>query len=141
MHPITEEEVKEAVFQMGAWKSPGPDGTPTAFYQTLYTVLAFLNSVHLLKSLSKTYLALISKTPSPEICCDFHLISLCNVIYNAISKNLVNRLKAIKTSLITPFENAFVKGTHIQDNVILAYEFFNYITPKNVKNKRLVLHP
>ena len=45
------------------------------------------------------------------------------------------------TSVITPFENAFVKGTHIQDNVILAYEFFNYITPKNVKNKRLVLNP
>lgn len=31
-------EVKEAVFQMGAWKSPGPDGTPTAFYQTFWDI-------------------------------------------------------------------------------------------------------
>lgn len=111
-----------------------PSGT--SLVKNLYTVLAFLHSVHLLKSLSKTYLALISKTPSLETCSDFHLISLCNVVYKAISKNLVNRLKAIMTSLITPFGNAFVKGTHIQDNVILAYEFFNYITPKKCKKQK-----
>lgn len=111
-----------------------PSGT--SLVKTLYTVLAFLHSVHLLKSLSKTYLALISKTPSPETCNDFHPISLCNVVYKAISKNLVNRLKAIMTSVITSFQNVLVKGTHIQDNVILAYELFNYITPKNVKKKQ-----
>lgn len=111
-----------------------PSGT--SLVKTLYTVLAFLHSVHLLKSLSKTYLALISKTPSPETCNDFHPISLCNVVYKAISKNLVNRLKAIVTSVITSFQNVLVKGTHIQDNVILAYELFNYITPKNVKKTK-----
>ena len=116
-----------------------PSGT--SLVKTLYAVLAFLHSVHLLKSSSKTYLALISETPSPETCSDFQPISLCNVVYKAVSKNLVNRLKAFMTSVITPFQNAFVKGTHIQDNVILAYEPFNYITAKNVKNKRLVLHP
>ncbi|XVE59751.1 hypothetical protein DITRI_Ditri05aG0072500 [Diplodiscus trichospermus] len=68
--PFTQDEVKEAVFQLGPFKSPRIDGHSTVFYQKLWHIvgpltcastLSFLNSGHLLKELNKTLIALIPK--------------------------------------------------------------------------------
>jgi hypothetical protein len=39
IRPVTEEEVREAVFQMEHNKAPGPDGFPAEFYQTCWDVI------------------------------------------------------------------------------------------------------
>lgn len=31
--PVSMAEVRKAVFGMGMWKAPGPDGFPAGFYQ------------------------------------------------------------------------------------------------------------
>lgn len=39
-------------------------------------------------------------------------------------------------SLITPFQNAFLQGRQIQDNVIFAYEIFNYLRKRKKEKTR-----
>ena len=52
-------------------------------------------------------------------------ISLCNVIYKVISKILVNRLKPLMNDLIIPYQNAFIKGRSITDDILIAHENFD----------------
>jgi hypothetical protein len=86
----------------------------------LQMVHAFFHSGFLLKSLNYSFITLIPKTPTPETVSQFKPISLCNVTYKIISKVLVNRLKPIMDSLVTPYQNAFIQGRQITDNIILA---------------------
>jgi hypothetical protein len=39
IHPFTEEEVRDAIFQMEHNKAPGPDGFPTEFYQACWDII------------------------------------------------------------------------------------------------------
>lgn len=58
---------------------------------------------------------------------------MCNVAYKIISKVIVYRLKPIMDSLITPFQNAFIQGRLITDNILLAHEIYDYMRKKKKK--------
>ena len=72
----------------------------------------------MLKSLNHTFITLIPKIPTPEKVSQFRPIALCNVTYKIISKILVNGLKPFMDSLITPYQNAFLQGRQITDNIL-----------------------
>nr|XP_023920135.1 uncharacterized protein LOC112031661 [Quercus suber] len=136
---ISNREIELAVFQMGPYKAPGPDGILVFFYQHFWdtvkvdvcnAVQAFFHSSSLLKALNQTFITLIPKIPHPEEVSHFWPISLCNVIYKVISKVLVSRLKPIMDSIITPYQNAFIKGRNISDNILLAHEILDVIRKK-----------
>ena len=55
------------------------------------------------------------------------------MFYKIISKILVNRLKPIMDSIITPFQNAFIKGRNITDNILLAHEIIDGVRKKRGK--------
>jgi hypothetical protein len=102
LFPITEEEVKIALFQMNPSKAPGPDGMSALFFQKYWhvigtditsAVLDCISSRKLLKSVNYMHIALIPKVANPESMGQFRPISLCNVLYKLVSKVLVNRLK------------------------------------------------
>ena len=121
------EEVRTALFQM----APGPDGMNALFYQKYWhvvgndviaAILDFLNSGIMIPNINYTHIVLIPKVKSPERISDFGPISLCNVIYKIISKVMANRLKQILPQLIAPFQNAFMPGRLIIDNILVAYE-------------------
>lgn len=129
--PITKMEIETTVFQMDSNKAPGPDGFHPSFYQhmrptiqhDIYGMVAsFFNRGYLLKELNKTNVVLIPKQHNPNQLKDFRPISLCNVSYRIISKVLANRLQPLLSQLISPFQNAFVKGRVISDNIILTTE-------------------
>ncbi|KAK9910413.1 hypothetical protein M0R45_034376 [Rubus argutus] len=113
--PFSLDEVKAAAFQLGALKSPGPDGFPGLFYHKFWDVvnnlvyetsLDFGSGLVNLSTLNQTHIALIPKIPNPERTSHFRHISLCNNSYKILSKLIANRLKAILPALISHNQNA-----------------------------------
>ena len=137
--PIFDIEIKEAFFQLGPHKAPGPDGIPAFFFQEFWnmvkfdvinTVQAFFHSSSLFKPLNYTFINLIPKIAYPNEVTHFRPISLCNVVYKVMSELLVNRLKPIMDSLITPYQNASIQGKNISDDILLAHEILNVLRKK-----------
>ena len=108
--PFTSEEVGEAIKGMAPLKGPRSDGMPPLFFQTYWTdigmdvshaILSCLNSRSILRSINHTFITLIPKVHNLERVSDFRPISLCDVIYNIISKAIANRLKPMLNSIIS----------------------------------------
>jgi hypothetical protein len=133
---FTEEEISDALFQMGPLKAPGPDGFPARFFQRHWEILKedviravqlfFTNGV-MPQGVNDTAIVLIPKGDNPQELKDFRPISLCNVIYKVISKCLVNRLRPWLGEIISPEQSAFVPGRMITDNAIIAFECIHAI--------------
>jgi hypothetical protein len=140
--PFTE-EVRTALFMMGASKALGPDGLSAGFYQYHWellgaditaAVLDFLNGGEMPDSINKTTILLIPKIKQPQEMNQFRPISLCNVIYKIYSKVLANRFQGILDEIITEEQSAFVLGRLITDNVLVAYECTHYLQWKKGKS-------
>jgi hypothetical protein len=138
--PFSYDDVKKAIFSIGDFKAPGPDGLHAVFYKRFWELfgddisqqsLQALNSGIIPEGWNDTTIVLIPKVDAPELVTQFRPISLCNVIYKIISKMLALRLKAILPEVISPMQSAFVPGRLITDNVLVAYESIHMI-----KNKR-----
>ncbi|GKF07259.1 hypothetical protein Tco_0041483, partial [Tanacetum coccineum] len=134
VHPISSQEVKEAMFLMGNDKSPGPDGFTAAFFKSAWDIVGsdvyravcefFING-KLLRELNHTIIALIPKVHSPARVNDYRLISCCNVLFKCISKIIANRIKESLKRLINPNQSAFVPGRCISDNILATQEIMH----------------
>lgn len=142
--PVTKIEVETALFQMEGNKAPGPDGYSVSFFQHYWELIQneifdmvanFFHRGYILKELNFTNLVLIAKKECPDSPGDYRPISLCNVVYRIISKVQANKIKDLMPQLITEFQNAFVKGRNISDNIILAGEMMHHLNKqKKAKN-------
>ncbi|CAB4270029.1 unnamed protein product [Prunus armeniaca] len=139
---ITVQEVKDAVFQMGGTKAPGPDGFPGIFYHSYWETICndvqgiaadFLRGTSSPMPLNLTHIALIPKIPNPESVSQFRPIGLCNFSYKILSKVMANRLQPHMAAIISSSQNAFIPGRQIQDNLIIAHEIFHYLKLKKSK--------
>jgi hypothetical protein len=108
---ITSEEISDALFQIGPLKAPSPDGFPARFFpqnwevtkvDVISTVQHFFQTGQMPEGVNDTTIVLILKKTDPEVLKDFRPNSLCNVIYNVVSKCVVNRLRGILHEVITP---------------------------------------
>lgn len=134
--PVSREEVRKAAFQLGARKSPGPDGFSGMFYREFWPTLGdeifkgvheFFASGFLLKEVNRTDMVLIPKIPSPEEMGHLRPISCCNYTYKIISKIMANRLKPFLGDIISANQSAFLAGRQIQDNILVAQEVFHHL--------------
>jgi hypothetical protein len=133
---FSEEEISDALFQMGPLKAPGPDDFPAQFFQrhwdflrddVIHAVREFFATGIMPLGINDTTIVLIPKLNNPEELKDFRPISLCNVIYKVISKCLVNRLRPILDNIVSPEQSAFVPVRLITDNAIIAFECIHAI--------------
>ncbi|XP_023635799.1 uncharacterized protein LOC111829922 [Capsella rubella] len=136
---VSEDEIKRAVFSIGATKAPGPDGFTGAFYQTYWddiksdlmlAVRGFFEEGRFDTYMNHTNICLIPKIDGARQLCDFRPIALCNVSYKIISKILVERLKTHLASLISEEQAAFIPGRVITDNVLIAHELIHALKVK-----------
>ena len=88
----------------------------------------------MLNSIIQTIISLIPKVVVPNNMKHYRPISLCNVLYKAISKILINLLKPIQSSCICKNQSTIVPSWQILDNVILAHEYLHY--PKNKRTRK-----
>jgi len=82
----------------------------------------FLNTGEMDALINTTHIALIPKVKNSVSVFEFRPISLCNVIYQIISKVMANRLKVVLPSIISCTQSAFIPGRLITNNIIAAFE-------------------
>ena len=130
-HNIDNDEIKDAVFEMGPLKSPCVDGIPALFFQKhwdsikkplLRMIKNIFNGGEFDASICKTMIVLIPKNDKPESFNHFRPISLCNMVYKIITKVIANRMKSIMGKIISPMQSSFVPGRHIIDNIVITQE-------------------
>lgn len=135
------EEAEMALFQMHPNKAPDPDGMNALFYKTLWStigeeiidkVLNFLNDVENVGYVDQTHIVLIPQKKHLKSPIDFRPISLYNVVYKLVSKELANRTKksSLWTMVIRDSKSDFVPGRFITDIVLVAYECFHFLRKK-----------
>ncbi|GKC93006.1 putative RNA-directed DNA polymerase, eukaryota, reverse transcriptase zinc-binding domain protein [Tanacetum coccineum] len=136
--PITNDEIKKAMFSIGEDRAPGPDGFSSAFFKKGWDIVGvdifhairyfFVNGI-LLKEITHTFIALIPKVTTPLKVNDFWPISCCNVIYKCISKILTNRIIDGIKEVVSDNQYAFVLGRRISDNILITQELMHNYHP------------
>lgn len=129
--PFTKEQVKEALYDIGEGKSPGPDGYTSCFFKKAWNiigdnlcgaVLEFFEMGKLLRQVNHSIIALILKVNSASKVADFRPISCCNVVYKIIAKLIATRVAMVLPYIIDKAQSAFVKDRSMVENIHLAQE-------------------
>ena len=137
--PVTDEEVKHALWSLKAFKSPRPYGLHAGFFQRFWLVVGRSVSEEIKKifsyrkipsDLNQTHIALIPKIKGLESIGNFRPISLCNSVYKIITKIIIARIRPLLDKLISSYQEAFVQGRKCVDNVIIAQELIHTISRK-----------
>jgi hypothetical protein len=141
---FSEEEISDALFQIGPLKAPGTDGFPACFFQRNWDTLKaeVINGVKLFfltgnmpDGVNDTAIVLIPKVDFPETLKDFRPISLCTVLYKVIAKCLMNRLRPLLGDLISENQSAFVPRRLITDNTLIAFECLHFMDHNKSQEK------
>lgn len=108
---VTVKEIKEALWSMKPYKSPGPDGLHAGFYQRFWlivgdSVIKEVMKVFLKRKvpdyLNKTLIALIPKVQSPETLGNYRPISLVTLSTRSFPKSLSLGLDLTLRTLFLP---------------------------------------
>ncbi|GKF41043.1 RNA-directed DNA polymerase, eukaryota, reverse transcriptase zinc-binding domain protein, partial [Tanacetum coccineum] len=121
---FSKDEIKQAVWDCGLAKSPGPDGFTFGFYRKFWSLLEddvvnavcfFYSNGFCLKGINSSFIALIPKSQGANLVKDFRPISLIGSIYKIIAKLLANRLVTVLDGLVNEVQSAFIANRQILD--------------------------
>ena len=129
--PFSVDEIKQAVWDCGSFKSLELDGVNMGFVKDFWPELRddfmrLLSDFHrngkLSKDINNTFIALIPKIECPRCLNDFRPISMVGSLYKVLSKVISNRLRRVMSSVISETQSAFIHGRQILDGILIANE-------------------
>ncbi|XP_074278279.1 uncharacterized protein LOC141601871 [Silene latifolia] len=138
---VTPAEVRNAMFDIGGNKAPGPDGFSSQFYKDTWditgdnvtsTIQEFFANGKLHKQVNSTLITLVPKVELPSDVTQFRPIACCNSIYKCISKIICNRMSTILPNIINPSQSAFIKGRDIVENILICQDLVKMYNRKAV---------
>ncbi|KAM0042665.1 putative RNA-directed DNA polymerase [Helianthus debilis subsp. tardiflorus] len=140
--PFTKEEIKDAVFDCGSDKAPGPDGFNFYFLKHFWAFFeedffelmrSFYEHGTISSGCSTAFITLIPKIKSPLGLKDYRPITLVGIISKVISKILANRMKKVMGLVISDTQSAFLKGRFILDGPLMMNEIITWLKKKYKK--------
>lgn len=147
MLPVTNDEIWRTIKNIKPYKAPGPKGLQSIFYHTYWNVVGndvcefvkscFANNV-VPSDINKTFIALIPKNDNPDNMKLFRPISLCNVVYKAITKIIVARIRPMLLKIISPNQSSFIPGRSTTDNTIITQEVLHTLRAKKGKKGGMI---
>ncbi|GKG08780.1 hypothetical protein Tco_0334612, partial [Tanacetum coccineum] len=121
---VTLEEIKEAIWDCGSSKAPGPDGYSFAFVKKYWGTIQkdlydfvnlFFASCVMPNGANSSFFTFITKVNNPTLITDFRPISLIGMHYKIIAKILANRLSKVIDKIVSKEHLAFIVGRQILD--------------------------
>ncbi|GKD19602.1 RNA-directed DNA polymerase, eukaryota, partial [Tanacetum coccineum] len=136
---VTKEEVKQAVWDCGCDKSPGPDGFSFSFFRHFWSTIekdmfeavdCFFTNGDMPNGCNSNFIALIPKIIDANMVKDFRPISLIGSLYKVIAKVLTNRLTNVIGDLVNEVQSAFVAERQILDGPFILNEVLQWCRSK-----------
>ncbi|GJX53244.1 RNA-directed DNA polymerase, eukaryota, reverse transcriptase zinc-binding domain protein [Tanacetum coccineum] len=136
------DEIKNAIWDCGSSKAPGPDGFSFMFLKKYWDfmkddvndfVSSFMLTGRLPLGTNSAFITLIPKISNPILIKDYRPISLIGMQYKIIAKLLANRLASVIGKLISPEQSAFISGRQILDGPLMLSELIDWYKKKNKK--------
>ncbi|GJS64070.1 RNA-directed DNA polymerase, eukaryota [Tanacetum coccineum] len=127
--------IKDAVWDCGSEKAPGPDGFTFKFYKSQWDTIApdviayireFEMTSFLPRGCNSSFIALVPKVEDPLVINDFRPISLIGSQYKILAKILANRLAMVIPSVVSEAQTAFIKGRQIIDGPLMVDEIISW---------------
>lgn len=121
---------------IGPLKAPGLDGFPASFFQKTWGVtrpalVCFVKQVlekrEMPSEINESLMVLIPKEDKLASIKGFRPINLCNVCIKLVTKILINRLKEVFGSRISPTQGALVPGRQGVDNTVVCQEIVHLL--------------
>ncbi|GJZ06966.1 RNA-directed DNA polymerase, eukaryota, reverse transcriptase zinc-binding domain protein [Tanacetum coccineum] len=137
---VTNNEIKEALFDIGDNRAPWPNGFSSLFFKKAWRIVGddvcetakeFFCTGQMLGELNATLISLVPKVATPNKLSDFRPIACCNVLYKCITKVITNTIKDGLKKLVQINQNAFIPDRLIQDNILLSQELLRGYGRKN----------
>ncbi|KAK9057871.1 hypothetical protein SSX86_022710 [Deinandra increscens subsp. villosa] len=138
----SEIEIKNAIWECGSDKAPGPDGFTFGFVKHFWELLRndiigfvheFFRNSQIPLGCNSSFITLLPKSHSPSTFADYRPISLVGIQYKVIAKILANRLASVIDIVISQEQSAFVKNRQILDGPLLLNEILDYAHGKKLK--------
>ncbi|MDV3165581.1 MAG: hypothetical protein Q8808_02605 [Candidatus Phytoplasma australasiaticum] len=130
---------QHAIFSMGSFKSPGPDGMTFTFYKKYWNIVGpkvmeviqdIFRTRKLPSSFNNPFIALIPKANHASKVDQFRPILLCNVVFKVVTKIMDGRIQGLLEGIIHHSHAAFVPNRSIGDNSIINHEVMHYLKRK-----------
>nr|GEY15121.1 cysteine-rich receptor-like protein kinase [Tanacetum cinerariifolium] len=135
-------EIKDAVWDCGGDKAPGPDGFSFKLIKKHWNLLGsdivsyvheFYHSANIPRGCNSSFITLVPKIEDPITITDFRPISLIGFQYKIIAKVLENCLALVIPSLVGEVQMAFIKGRQITDGPLLVNKIISWAKKHNKK--------